>query len=174
MRPVTLPLAQFPRHFSVRLSIASLFTVLCFTAEIRQAALAGDNKVYPGSLCRGAGTNGKDIITDGFAAVVNNGFGMETANCPVVRDNTTNTDGVAGVWIWVYSTGTSLLPLKCSFHGVGETDGTSHYGPSMQSPNTGFQKMIVSVPQSDPLDSYVISCDLPSKSKIFAYQVSEH
>jgi len=44
----------------------------------------------------------------------------------------------------------------------------------MQSPSTGFQKMIVSVPQSDPLDSYAISCDLPSKSKIFSYQVSEH
>src|SRR4051812_49853841 len=51
------------------------------TAATQRTALAGDNKVYPGSLCRGAGTNGKDIITDGFAAVVNNGFGMETANC---------------------------------------------------------------------------------------------
>jgi hypothetical protein len=162
------------RRRSARLSVSTALAVVCLSAMAHQPAVAGDNKAYPGSGCQ-AVDGVPDIEHFGIAGVWNTS--STTARqviCPVVRDNTINTNGLAGdVWIYVNRSNVTGYQLVCTLFSTRASDGVTLFQFSRSTSATGPVRLSIPVSSSEAGGPYSIMCTVPPESIIYSYLVPE-
>ncbi|MBD2537592.1 hypothetical protein [Coleofasciculus sp. FACHB-SPT36] len=99
----------------VKVAIAFSATLL-FTAAIPTAALAGDNKVYAGSMCQPETSASNQQFSRAAGQFSVQGTTSINLHCPVVRDITSGTEnGSAGplAFVHVFSRNAQSTTLQC-------------------------------------------------------------
>jgi hypothetical protein len=170
---------EYPRdvrtHATLGLPTSGLIAALLLGGALMPApASAGDAKVYPGSLCQQWGSAGGDICAADGGSIDNYSSYALTVSCPIIRDNTKNTNGMPDIWIYVYRDSSTTTPLTCSFVNDDVDTGTKAYEYSAKTSVAGNTKLAISVPASIADGSYNVRCVLPGRSKVYAYRVTEY
>ena len=154
------------------LPIAAMLAAL---AICTQPALAGDRKTFPGSSCTTWGNVNAEITGTDGGAVLNASFtSAYTVSCPIVRDNTTNTNGTPDVSVYGYRDGSTATPLTCIFKVTSASTGADYYSLSRASSLTGNINLTIPVTASQSGAFYNMLCILPPRSKIYGYIVPEY
>jgi hypothetical protein len=117
-----------------------------------------------------------DIEADGGnAAVINTSNTTDrTVTCPVVRDNTTNTNGTGDVWVYVNRSNIAINQLSCTFYGTRASDGVTLFSVIRSTSAVGPVRLTIPVPNSVAGGPYNLLCSLPPQSIIYAYLVPEN
>jgi hypothetical protein len=160
---------NFNHHQTAKkIGLAFLATFVSMAA-ISAPALAGNNKVYPGSNCKPqeSGTTG---IAYGHNAT-NTGNTTVTVKCPIVRENTTGpVGGGPNSYIYVNSNTVSCTFRTSNLYGVGTFNSQT---PAPTFVTAGVYRInIAAVPQVSQ-GSYHISCTLPPQTAVLLYSVAE-
>jgi hypothetical protein len=160
---------NFNHHLTAKkISLAFLATFISMAA-ISAPALAGNNKIYPGSNCKPleSGTTG---IAYGHNAT-NIGNTTVGVKCPIVRENTTGPVG-GGPNSYIY---VSSNTVSCRFR-TSDLYGRGTFNEQTSNPvfvaNGVYRINIAAVPQVSQ-GSYHISCTLPSQTAVLLYSVAE-
>ena len=153
-------------HLSAaRRTLSSALAALCLSATADQPAVAGDNKAYPGSGCQ-ALDGVPDIELSGLAGIWNTS--STTARqviCPLVRDNTVNTNGLAGdLWIHVNRSNVSGYQFVCTLFSTRGSDGVSVISVPRSTSATGLVRLSIPVTSSEAGGPYSIMCTVPPES----------
>src|SRR5512144_438140 len=82
-----------------------LFTAAVFLSS--GSAMAADRKTYSGSMCQPNQPSNQILYTNGSA--FNRSTSPIGVTCPIVRDNTQNTDGTRSAFVVVQSLGGQSL-----------------------------------------------------------------
>lgn len=145
-------------------------------------ASAGDQKTYPGSFCR---PNLVDAFDRSYFLSVS-GYYFQIAEtpqvlCPLLRDVTTNTDGLADIELWISapgegSVGCGLYMLNVPGMIVGQGSRGVQFGPE-----GGIQKIDFSDMDGKPIRGEGLSaegpmgiaCSLPKGFAIIGYMIEE-
>ncbi len=155
------------------LPLAGALTILALAAGT-QPALAGDRKTYPGNACLPFNeTTASDIERDGSSVKNLSANNTRIVFCPVVRDNTTNSDGTEDIEVFGYND--RSLTFSCVFWAT--TAGTgSVVASSTQSVSVpgDFKLVLPGVTKSSSGGYYYLTCNIPPFSKIYGYIVPEH
>ena len=154
------------------------------------AVLASDDKVYSGAGCQPEQGPNITQFAYPYGGIYNQGQTWQTVNCLIVRDNTTNTNGVTVTVRFdpgVEAAYQSWAGLGC---GVWAFDQTTHppyntaklppYGGilvSQQYPSN-LEVGVVNIltihqPHSFSRGHYVLYCQLPPSAGVVSYWVSE-
>jgi len=170
-------------------SVAAL-ALLC----VAGTASAANDKVYSGAACVPEQGHKVANVIYPFGAVQNVGSAPATVNCAIVRDNTTNTDGLATVKVRLWN-GRQFLDSNALAFGCGVWAFSKFRTPEDFNQGAGFQKLfaksystiqrdlnsgIVTELVFDNIDTsfaqgeYVLFCQLPPKTAVVSYLVSEH
>jgi hypothetical protein len=157
--------------------------LLCLVAAIG-SAVAGDNKAYPGAACKpnpNNASNGSEIleilqnVTAVNGVIFNHSFDTSyPVVCPLVRDNTVNTDGLSGdAWLFASTFDFNGEPLDCQFIVTTPETGEFAFRSDRVQANFGDDRIELTMNQSVPLGGYLIACNLPPRSRINAYAAPE-
>lgn len=152
-----------------------------------------DAKMYPGSACQPYyGTAAYRFLSfqNGIAPrLVSNQNETppeaEWVTCPIVRDNTSNTDGTwnngasgTGVYVWVDVPADSNPDLlSCHLFSYDMVSGNlldSHNNDNPTQLASGRYVLGLDVSRSTVAGNYVVRCYLPWKSTLRAYRVTEY
>lgn len=140
---------------------------------------ADDSKVYNGSACIAYGleNNGPPARFDVNFYMSDGSIKNNLPNnsifvlCPIVRDNTTNTDGLRNVTVRLFDAGFCIIESRAPF---GQT--TNDFSKLLEA-GPGFQSLEFKdanrLTRSFPLGPYVLSCLLPPGGILFNYLVTE-
>lgn len=140
-----------------------------------QPAHANDRKTFPGSSCQGWGNVDAEIAATDGGGVLNASFtSAYTVSCPVVRDNTTNTNGAADVLVYGNRDGSTATALSCIFKVTRASDGRDYYSLTRSTPASGNVTLTIPVTSSVSGGFYNLLCVLPPRSKIHGYVLSEY
>ena len=125
-----------------RLSLSTTVAALCLSATAYQPAVASDNKAYAGSGCQ-AVDGAPDIEHFSIAGIWNTS--TTTARqviCPLVRDNTVNTNGLAGdLWIYVNCSNVTGYQFVCTLFSTRGSDGVSLFQFTRSTSATGLVRL---------------------------------
>ncbi|PSB03162.1 hypothetical protein [Merismopedia glauca] len=168
-------------------ALVALATLIS-TSAISNAAFAGDAKVYPGSQCYLANPTSSNLgsiqLFGGQVINVSN-FTVEV-NCPVVRDITGGTEnGKVGptALVHVYNNNAASTTIECDLRAYG----VNQLGPT----GAQFQRLTKVVNggapgtpgksslffdgrvQQTPGGAYEIRCNLPARTGVGTYTVTE-
>jgi hypothetical protein len=157
--------------------------LLCLVTTIGSAVAQNDNKAYPSSACKPnplAGT-GSDPVEILQSIVASNGvifnLSPDTSHpvvCPLVRDNTVNTDGLSGdAWLFATTADVNGDRLECRFIVTNPETGAIAFQSAPVQANFGNDRIELPMNQSIPLGGYLIACTLPPGSRINAYAAPE-
>ena len=157
-----------------RLSLSTAIAALCLSATAYQSAVAGDNKAYAGSGCQ-AVDGVPDIEHFGIAGVWNTS--STTARqviCPLVRDNTINTNGLAGdLWIYVNRSNVTGYQFVCTLFSTRGSDGVTLFQFSRSTSATGLVRLNIPVTSSEAGGPYSIMCTVPPEFILYSYLAPE-
>jgi hypothetical protein len=129
-------------------------------------AHASDRKVNSGTVCQANTGSQRGDFSYYSTGITNNAAATRSVSCPVVRDNTTNTDGVYYGQVWVTGTGTH----HCYLDNV-DNDGTlGTWGSASRSGNGAFNIYLATTTSQTP---YVFQCSMPAYGKIVSLIVDE-
>ena len=163
---------QLRRLSATCLPLAAALAAFAISA---QPALAGDRKTFPGSSCTTWGNVNAEITGTDGAAVLNGSFtSAYTVSCPIVRDNTTNTNGISNVSVYGYRDGSTATPLTCIFKVTSASTGADYYSLSRASSVTGNISLTIPVTTSQSSGFYNMLCILPPRSKVYGYIIDEY
>jgi hypothetical protein len=171
----------------MKIFIFKLFAVVTLLTLLWMPVLglADDNKVYPGSACvpESSSLYAEGGIGTALGTIVNLTGETIAVNCPIIRDNTTNTNGVRNVTVRVFippqhfnliqqgNTGCTVFSLD------GFVDSAPGGVVTLAYPNVGQLSLEFSgehrVTVSFPLGQYFLRCALPSGAAIVSYLVIE-
>jgi hypothetical protein len=158
--------------------------VLCATIACLSTgrARAGDQKTYPGSFCR---PNLLDAFDRSYFLSVT-GYYFQIAEtpqvlCPVLRDLTTNTDGLADIELWISapgegSVGCGLYMLDAPGMIVGQGSRGVDFGPEGGVKKIDFSSMDGTPIHGEGLSKegpMGIACSLPRGFAIIGYMIEE-
>ena len=90
--------------------------------------------------------------------------------CPVVRDNTENTDGTAGALVHVFNV--ANRNLTCTLYSL-DPFGVIIDSDSSTTGSSGNQTLYLDVDLSVLGGFYGITCDIPSGAGVHSYEVRE-
>lgn len=129
-----------------------------------------DSKTFHGSECQAL--EGSHVSDFNYYAnrVYNIGSDTSTITCPIVRDNTTNTNGTYGTEIYVNNVAGQKLSCKLysySSHGVlveSSYKSTTAGGNQTLYPNVNLSKN---------MGNYSLVCELPKGASLYSYKVKE-
>lgn len=160
----------------IKLFAASSISILAMSAA--PAAFAGDSKIYPGAACQPEfGSRASDLNSFSGFIVNKNTSNSMSVTCPIVRDNTTNSNGIAQVTVRIQNLrGESRIGSRCELRSLNnqgvalDVDSASVFG------RTGFHTLTlkdVDVSQAHA-GSYVLECSLaPRFTRLIEYRVNE-
>ena len=97
-----------------------------------------------------------------------------TVSCPIVRDNTVNTNGIMTVSVYGYRDGSTATPLTCIFKVTTASTGADYYSLSRATSLTGNVSLTIPVTSSVSGGFYSMLCILPPRSKVYGYIVDEY
>ena len=167
-----MPLRRLRLLSATCLPIAAVLATLAAGA---QPARATDRKTFPGSSCTTWGNVNAEITGTDGAAVLNGSFtSAYTVSCPIVRDNTTNTNGISNVSVYGYRDGATATPLTCIFKVTSASTGADYYSLSRASSVTGNISLTIPVTTSQSGGFYNMLCILPPRSKVYGYIIDEY
>jgi hypothetical protein len=145
-------------------------------------ASAGDQKTYPGSFCR---PNLVDAFDRSYFLSVS-GYYFQIAEtpqvlCPLLRDVTTNTDGLADIELWISapgegSVGCGLYMLNVPGMIVGQGSRGVQFGPEGGVKKIDFSNMDGKAISGEGLSAagpMGIACSLPKGFAIIGYMIEE-
>lgn len=128
--------------------------------------------IHSGTICQPwAGSQGSDIWAD-YNRILNNSSDTRIVSCPLVRTNTTNTNGTSMVYVRVERSSLATQSLSCSLYsfdllgGYVESDFATYSG-------IGRTSLYLDVDSSASVGYYGIYCYLPEYSSIFSIRVEE-
>ena len=84
----------------------SLIAAIAVGVVLAAPAQASDIKVNSGTVCQANTGSQRGDFSYYSTGITNNATTTRYVSCPVVRDNTTNTDGIYYGQVWVTGTGT--------------------------------------------------------------------
>jgi hypothetical protein len=166
-------LSHYPlrRLTAIYLPLSGALTILALAA---QPAFAGDRKTYPGNACQPFNqTTANDLEMDGSGLKNLSTSNVRVVYCPIVRDNTTNSDGTDDIEVFGYND--RSLTFSCNFVATSAATGTA-VASSAQSVSVpgDFKLVIPGVKKSSSGGYYYLGCSIPPSSKIYGYIVPEH
>ena len=166
-----MPLRRLRLLSATCLPIAAVLAALAAGA---QPARATDRKTFPGSSCTTWGNVNAEITRTDGGSVLNGSFtSAYTVSCPIVRDNTTNTNGISNVSVYGYRDGATATPLTCIFKVTSASTGADYYSLSRASSVTGNISLTIPVTTSQSSGFYNMLCILPPRSKVYGYIIDE-
>ena len=160
------------RTIATSVSVAAALLVLAVGAH---SASASDRKTFAGSACAGWGNVNAEVTASGGGGVLNASFASAyTVSCPIVRDNTVNTNGIMTVSVYGYRDGSTATPLTCIFKVTTASTGADYYSLSRATSLTGNVSLTIPVTSSVSGGFYSMLCILPPRSKVYGYIVDEY
>ncbi len=135
------------------------------------SAMAADRKIHNGSMCQPAdGRDRLDTFTGGaFNPASQNKFIFVT--CPIVRDNTQNTNGTALAFVNVRSSGGQSL--SCNLVSRDKNGNFIAQSPNASTTSSSPVSLNVDINASAVLGTYALSCQLPPGGEIKTYDIDE-
>lgn len=161
----------------------ALSTILLSTVAISTAAFAGDNKVYPGSLCDVQTPASNNRVSRAAGQLLNNGTSLVEIHCPVVRDVTGSTEnGSSGplAFVHVFSNNAGSTTLECDLRAYQPNSLSFQFqrlsialsGGVVGTPKKHMFNFTGPVPQT-PNGAYEVACRLPAGTGLSSYSVAE-
>lgn len=129
-----------------------------------------DSKTYPGITCEAQAVPEMDDFSNLAFDMVNANSGKRNVVCPIVRDNTTNTDGTHSVYVNVSNAVNRTL--ECTLYSSDQF-GSFIDSDSDTTSNGGNQTLYLDVDNSAEDGFYGINCNLPYTAAIRSYEVRE-
>jgi hypothetical protein len=163
-------------------AVFALAATLMSTTAISTAAFAGDNKVYPGSLCDVQTPASRNTVSRAAGQLLNNGSSSVNVHCPVIRDNTGSADNGVGplAFVHVFSSNSGSTQIVCdlrayqpnslSFQSQRLTRNLS--GGRVGTPAKHMFDFRGPVRQT-PGGPYEVVCSLPAGTGVASYSVTE-
>lgn len=160
----------------IKFFAAASISVLAMTAA--PATFAGDSKIYPGAACQPEfGSRAADLNSFGSFIENKSTSTSMTVTCPIVRDNTTNSNGIAQVTVRIQTLrGESSVGSRCELRsfddkgGAFTTDSASIFG------RAGFHTLTlqdVDISQAHA-GHYALKCSLSQRfTRLIEYRVNE-
>jgi hypothetical protein len=133
-------------------------------------ALANDVKLYSGSSCH---SGGGETYDNTYGSVDDSG----TFYCPIIRDNTTNTNGLADVDVYVHNAvadgvNSGLSCTVLSFTNYGSLNDYNYVFAMNAGDRTLDFNTTVSVSVNGS-GSYTMICNLSDGDRLYGYRVDE-
>lgn len=152
------------------LNISLVLSALAFFSPISHA---DDVMTFPGSICHASDPSQAGKIIRSVAGVQNNSStGAVTVNCPLVRDNHSNTTGTDVVRVYVYRSASATSSLQCTLSSR-TNDGGSVGSHTLTFSGTGNSILNLDVSSSTLGGYYVVSCSLPQFSAVRSIYMDE-
>ena len=160
-------------RFQIRLMATCAFAVLGLAA-IARPAHAADNKWYPGSLCQKMDAS-SDVFATNFNRIYNSSITTNRlVSCPLVRDNTGNTNGSPGqAWVFV-SNNAAGVTFECTFYSTAGDTGSVSFQNTASTTASGNVRLSTNVTSSASSGPYGVRCSIPPLSSIISYQMPEN
>jgi hypothetical protein len=161
---------------------AALAAGLIGSAFVASIAEAGDEKVYPGTFCHPIRLIDAGLVVYTPGRILHNNRDARNQDaflsCPVVRDNTRNTNGVKELWVTGYRVGDGVENpnFSCEF------SSTDHHGRRIGFDRALFPKQkervvikftAVDVSREET-GHYELFCRVPFETGIVEYEVDEN
>ncbi len=169
------------KYFSLVLAAGALLLGL----NVGTVYAGDDAKLYPGTMCRpslGLNNYAPHVHYNGDGSISNTSEGFSvTVDCPIVRDNTTNKDGLKSVVLY-YDDQNPYENLKCRVYSRWIWGNTIHQSKSSKTiKNLGISYAYVHGLDSSrgPNTFYTMSCVIPrkvagrNKFRLLNYKVTE-
>ena len=138
-------------------------------AAVAGSAQALDRKAFSGNGCEAYfGSNEADLDASIYG-IHNRASGNRWVSCPIVRDNTTNTNGTSVVWVGADK---GVGTLSCYLRSQ-QGQGSNVTSDSAFTSAFGKQWLRLDVNSSSNYGYYMLYCSLPSNSRIASYHVEE-
>ncbi len=158
------------------LGFASLAMLLLSTTLQAQVAdwkllpLVYDAKTYPGIHCEAQSVAQINDFTNLGFDMFNATQGRKHVVCPIVRDNTSNTNGTHSVYVYVSNPANRTI--ECTLYSYDRYSGLIDSDTNSTS-NPGDQTIFLDVDNSIERGYYGINCRLPQNGAIRSYEVRE-
>lgn len=144
----------------VSITVAMLFL-------LSSVAFAVDAKVHPGAMCAPlVNSQNHYAFVEGFVAITTGG--TDEATCPIVRDNTGNTNGLSELQMQVLTSGSTI----CNAHAISAT-GSVLISVARSRSTNGPLNWSNTINTSSARGSYAIRCDMPAWAQIATYYADE-
>lgn len=131
-----------------------------------------DAKTYPGINCEAQEIAQIDFFQNTQFTMTNPNPGRRTVVCPVVRDNTENTNGT--YWgALVHIENPLNRTTECTLYSMDEF-GVLIDSDTDSTGSAGNQTLVMDVDVSVPVGFYGIHCSLPFGGGVYSYEVREY
>jgi hypothetical protein len=138
-------------------------------------AEAGDEKVYASAFCQPSNPSTSDNLIYQAGRLISVGAASQVV-CPIVRDNTRNTNGLTEVWVTGFRTEQNVgSNFGCSLFS------TNHRGETIDIQTITFPATLGRVAivfellnvSRNETGHYAIQCTMPNGSSLIEYEVEE-
>jgi len=133
---------------------------------------SADSKIHPGSMCKAYFGSDESSLRKGLGSVKNTTTSAVWVTCPIVRDNTTNTNGLSQAYIRIGRSSTATADFWCTLDSR-NTVGTQSFFATNSYSGTSTTSMSFNLSGSTNRGHYEILCRLPRDSNIFSYRIDE-
>lgn len=130
-----------------------------------------DAKTYPGVSCEAQAVAEIDAFSNLEFDMFNANPDSRSVVCPIVRDNTKNTNGTVGVYVNIYNVANSKL--ECALYSA-DKFGLVIASDINSTSNSGNQTIYLDVDSSVDRGFYGINCTLEEGAAIRSYEVREY
>ncbi|MCG8419409.1 MAG: hypothetical protein MJE77_15870 [Proteobacteria bacterium] len=136
-------------------------------------AMADDSKVMSGNMCQPYfGSTAGDLQSQADGIYNSNATSSRWVSCPIARDNLTNLDGTARVYVRTRRFDAATT-MSCNLHSR-QSDGTFiESDNAVASGAVLFQSLFLDVNSSASYGFYNIYCLIPPRGRIHSYRVDE-
>lgn len=157
---------------------AASISILAMTASFAPTAFAGDSKIYPGAACQPEfGSRASDLNSFGSFIENKNTSLTMSVTCPIVRDNTTNSNGIAQVTVRIQTLrDESNVGSRCELRSFDDKGGAFAVDSASIFGRAGFHTLTlkdVDVSQAHA-GHYALNCSLSQRfTRLIEYRVNE-
>jgi hypothetical protein len=162
----------------VKLFAASSISILAMNASFAPAAFAGDSKIYPGAACQPEfGSRASDLNSFGSFIQNKNTSTSMTVTCPIVRDNTTNSNGIAQVTVRIQTLrGENSVGSRCELTSFDDKGGAFTVDSASVFGQTGFHTLTLQDVDASQAHAghYALKCSISQRfTRLIEYRVNE-
>lgn len=158
----------------------ALFTLLCTAAMVTASLLPGyvhasDRKNFPGTMCKPYNSSSNNYAYSSSGIRNTSSSSSLSVYCPVVRDNTLNTNGIDWAKVSYSQSPSTNYRLSCTLYSKTSTGRTvdSHY-KSLTHYETGYGALYFDLDESARYGNFNVYCRVPPYSMINGIHVVEH
>lgn len=135
-------------------------------------AAAIDSKIHSGSMCQALFGSQDANLNKGAGRVINSSNATMWVSCPIIRDNTLNSNGINVAFIRVTRSANAGDPIMCILDNRNSNGSQSNFQTRSFS-GVGFRSIRFDLNSSNNRGHYEFLCRLPRNSSIQNYRVDE-